>query len=94
MCIRDRSRILREHLSRLDEAHQVIQRAIRLDPGEPSVIRGLLETQRLLSRDEEALETYERLHKIYETEGYEEPPADFKIAVGQLCETLGRPEKA
>lgn len=88
------SRVLREQLGQVESAYQSIQRAVALDPREPAVIRGLLETQRALGDDEEALKTFERLHQLYELEGYEENPADFKISIGKLCETLNRKTKA
>jgi tetratricopeptide (TPR) repeat protein len=88
------SRILLEQLGRRESALEVITNAANIDGDEPSVIRMLIKAQRAVGDSQSALSSYERLHAIYLAEGFEEPAAAFKMAVGELCELVGREDEA
>ena len=71
-----------------------VLQAMEFDGDDPMVLRMLIKTQEALGDSKGALASYIRLHEIYKVEGYDESPAPFKLAVGDLCEVCGHDKEA
>jgi tetratricopeptide (TPR) repeat protein len=88
------SRVRLEQLGRRESALESITQAFELDGDEPAVLRMMIQAQRSTGDISAALASYERLHSVYQVEGYDEPAAPFKHSIGELCELNGRDDEA
>ena len=85
----EQAKIARDMLGRLPQALEVLEGLTAEGEDEAFVLSELATTYLALNHRSKALETYESLARVYDLEGYDEDPCEFKIKLGQLHEEEG-----